>query len=112
SLWAWRRLLVPAAARPARCAPDISLTLLFSALYWPGVAGATSSLSPRERAWGEGRCAPATESAERPSLTGCFPAPPQWRRRGPTGLGTKPLTLTLSRRERGHEAMFKPEKAT
>jgi hypothetical protein len=29
-----------------------------------------------------------------------LPAPTQWRRRGPAGRGTKPLTLTLSQRER------------
>src|SRR2546421_5272227 len=40
-----------------------------------------------------------------PSLTGRFPASTQWRRRGPVGLGTKPLTLTLSQRERGHWSM-------
>src|SRR5712692_8551419 len=43
---------------------------------------AHSSLSPRERAGGE----------------------------GPRGSGTKPLTLTLSQREREHGHMSKPEK--
>jgi len=47
-----------------------------------GIKRAHSSLSPRERVGGEG------------------PAPP----------GEKPLTLTLSRRERGHDGMSKSEK--
>jgi hypothetical protein len=44
-----------------------------------------SSLSPRERAGGEGRCTPCAHTV----------AP-----KGPRGSGTKLLTLTLSQRER------------
>src|SRR5215471_14008971 len=51
---------------------------------WRDCVGAGRSPSPRERAGVK---------------VAALPAPTQWRRRGPAAHGTKPLTLTLSRRE-------------
>ena len=45
-------------------------------------APSVSSFSLRERVGVKVAAPPATASAERPSLTGRFPAPTQWRRRG------------------------------
>src|SRR5437870_5267089 len=51
------------------------------------------------------RIAPSPIGRGRGVKVAALPAPTQWRRRGPVAPGEKPLTLTLSHREREHGGM-------
>src|SRR5215831_7577571 len=84
-----------------------------------GIRQPLRPLPPPATAWAEGfgwpfPLPPDTQLNGRPSpreragvKVATLPAPTQWRRRGPAGQTPKPLTLTLSRRERGQRSTAK-----